>query len=44
MFHSTRDHYQGTKNNKVYAVLFDTCSLMMIPCGLKYAGILTVII
>jgi hypothetical protein len=29
---------------KFYAVLFDTCSLMMIPCGLKHVGILSVII
>lgn len=32
-----------TKNVfKFCAVLFDTCSVMMIPCGLKNLGILTV--
>jgi hypothetical protein len=44
MFQSTEVQYQGTKNKKVYAVLFDTCSLMMIPCGMKHAGIFRITI
>jgi hypothetical protein len=29
--------------NLVYTILFDISSLMMIPCGLKHIGILSVI-
>jgi hypothetical protein len=29
---------------KFSAILFDACSLMMIPCGLKLVGVLSVIL
>ena len=32
------------KKVNFYAILFDTCSLTIIPCGLKHVGILSVIL
>jgi len=49
MFQSTWNHYQGPrikkyciKLNQVSVILFATCSLIMIPCWLKYVAILNI--
>jgi len=44
LVHHAYDVSYVYKEAKFYAVLFDTYSLMMMPCGLKHVAILSVIV